>query len=248
MTLIGSLVIGLSVFAGTFVSGIFGMVGGQIVLATCLYYLPVSAGMTVFSALMFTSGAWRGLLWRQHINWQVTWPFLAGSIAAYVMMLFISFVPTKAIVYLGIGLTPIIMDMLPKKIAPDIERPYVPYFAGFLVMFLQIALGAGGNVLDAFFQASTLNRHITVATKAIMQLFSQAGRFFYFGWAALNEGQSIEWTWLAVYIVITFIGGSTSASVLNRMSDVNFRKWTRALIWGLSAIYVARGIWLLTTG
>ena len=73
ITFAASIFIGLSVFVGTFTSGIFGMVGGQIVLATVLYFLPVSAGMTLVSGLMFTSGLWRGILWRQHVHWPVTW-------------------------------------------------------------------------------------------------------------------------------------------------------------------------------
>ena len=81
-----------------------------------------------------------------------------------------------------------------------------------------------------------------------MQLFSQAGRFLYFGFAALQAGEIIPWWLLGVYILITFVGGSAAAGVLNRMSDASFRKWTRALIWALSLIYVARGAWLLITG
>ena len=248
ITSLAAVVIGLSVFVGTFTSGIFGMVGGQIVLATVLYYLPVSAGMTLFSGLMFTSGLWRGILWRQHVHWAVTWRFLCGSVVAYALMLVISFVPSKPVVYLGLGMTPIIADLLPKKFAPDITRPGVPYFAGFLVMALQISVGAGGNVLDAFFQASSLNRHVTVATKAVMQLFAQVGRFVYFGSAALAAGESIQWWLFGIYVLISFAGGSAAAGLLNKLSDVHFRRGTRALIWILSLIYVGRGLWLVFTG
>lgn len=248
LSVAASIIIGASVFIGTFVSGIFGMVGGQIVLATALYFMPVSAGMTMFSALMFTSGAWRGWLWREHVHWPITARYIGGSVIAYVLMLFIFYVPSKPVVYLGIGLAPILADLLPKKIAPNIERAGMPWLSGFIVMLLQITVGAGGNVLDAFFQNSTLNRHVTVASKAVMQLFSQAGRFAYFGFAAWQEGETLPWWLLGVYILLTFAGGSAAAGVLNWMSDANFRKATRALIWGLSLIYVGRGLWLLFTG
>jgi hypothetical protein len=33
--------------------------------------------------------------------------------------------------------------------------------------------------------------------------------------------------------------------LLNRLTDDSFRKWTKWLIYGMSAIYVARGLWLL---
>jgi uncharacterized membrane protein YfcA len=246
--LIPSLVIGVCVFIGTFVSGIFGMVGGQIVLAVALYYMPVAAAMTLFSALMFTSGLWRGFMWRQHVDWPITIRYVAGSAIAYVLMLFIHYVPTKPVVYLGLGLAPMLVDLAPKRFAPSIERPGMPFFSGFLVMVLQLAVGVGGNVLDAFFQKSTLTRHRTVATKAVTQLFSQVGRFFYFGIAALQADEAIPWQLMIVYVLLTFAGGSAAGSILNRMSDAHFRRWTRVLIWILSLIYVARGLWLIAIG
>ncbi len=246
MTSLAALVIGVTVFLGTFISGIFGMVGGQLILAVALIYMPVSAAMTLFSALMFTSGAWRGFLWRKHIHWPITLEYLMGSVIAYIFMLFVSFYPTKPVVYLGLGLTPLIVDLLPKHFTPSIEKRGLAFICGLIVMVLQISFSAGGNVLDAFFQKSTLTRHVTVATKAIMQLFAQAGRFVYFGLAALQGDEYIPWSMLIIYIGITFAGGSAAAGVLNRMSDANFRKGTRFLIWALSLIYVLRGLWLLT--
>ena len=32
------------------------------------------------------------------------------------------------------------------------------------------------------------------------------------------------------------------------MSDSNFRKWTKMIIYTLSVVYVARGLWLLAYG
>ena len=245
---IAATVIAVATFAGAFTSGIFGMVGGQIILAVLLFYLPVSAAMTVFSALMFSSGAWRAILWRQHIDWRITSRYVAGSIVAYGVMLFISFVPPKPMIYLGLGLTPLIGDLLPKSLAPDITRRGMAAFCGFLIMVLQISVGAAGNVLDMFFQASKLDRHTIVATKAITQLFSQAARFVYFGAIALEAGDVIWWPLLAGYVLLTFAGGSAAAGVLNRMSDSNFRKWTKMIIYTLSVVYVARGLWLLIVG
>jgi hypothetical protein len=53
---------------------------------------------------------------------------------------------------------------------------------------------------------------------------------------------------MIVYVLLTFVGGSCAASILNRMSDIHFRRWTRVLIWILSLVYVARGLWLLVIG
>ncbi len=240
--------IAAATFSSAFVSGIFGMVGGQILLAVLLYYLPVATAMTVFSGMMFVNGAWRGLLWRQHIHWPITVRYIIGSVAAVCVMLFISYVPSKPIVYLGIGLLPFIGDLVPRKFAPDISRPGMAWFGGFLIMALQLAVGAAGNVLDMFFQASPLNRHVIVATKAVTQLFAQVVRFLYFGAVAEDIYNVGPWWFFAGLVILSVAGTMSGGAVLNRISDTNFRKGTRYLIWLLSAIYVARGLWLLATG
>lgn len=248
LTLLSGTLIGLSAFAAAFVTGIFGMVGGQILLAVLLYYLPVSAAMTVFSALMFASGFWRALLWRQHIAWRTTLFYVGGSAFGFIVMLFVAFVPSKPVVYLGLGLTPLVGNLLPARLAPDVSKRSLAVVCGFIIMVLQISVGAAGNVLDMFFQASPYSRHMIVATKAITQLFSQVMRFIYFGSIALEAGESAPWWVFVVYVGLTFAGGSAAGGVLNRISDTNFRRWTKWLIYFFSAIYTGRGLWLLVTG
>lgn len=248
LPLFASLSIAAASFSGAFLSGIFGMAGGQIVLAVLLYFLPVSAAMTMFSALMFSSGAWRAGLWRKHIDWGIAVRYVAGSMAGMAVMLVIMFVPSKPVVYLGLGLTPFIGDMLPKKWRPDITKRGMGALCGFIAMILQIAVGGAGNVLDMFFQNSPLTRYAIVATKAFTLLFSQLMRFLYFGAAALDGGENLPLELFFICVLLTFAGGSAAVGLLNRLTDDGFRKWTKWLIYGMSVIYVGRGLWLLWTG
>lgn len=96
-----------------------------------------------------------------------------------------------------------------------------------------------------FFQASPYDRYTIAATKAITQLFSQVMRFFYFGSLDLEAGETMPLWLFAVYVFLIFAGGSAAGGVLKRMTDKNFRRWTKWLIYAFSSIYVARGIWLL---
>lgn len=248
ITFTAGLAIAVAAFLSAFVTGVFGMAGGQILLAVLLYYLPVSAAMTVFSGLMFTAGIWRAVWWRQHVEWTIALRIACGLVAGYALMLFVQFVPSKPMIYLGLGLTPILGDLAPKRFKPDVSRSPLGFICGFIIMVLQISVGAAGNVLDMFFQASPLGRHATVATKAVVQVFSQTMRFVYFGSIALAEGRHEAWWMFVIYALLTFAGGSASTSLLERISDHSFRLWTRRVILGLSAIYVARGLWLLWTG
>ncbi len=245
ITFISGALITLAAFAGAFVSGVFGMVGGQILLAVLLYYLPVAAAMTLFSAMMFVTGVWRSVLWWRHIHWPVAIRYIAGAIMAYAIMLLIVFIPSKPMVYLGIGVLPLLGDLVPKKFAPDITRRGMAWFCGFIIMTLQIAVGAAGNVLDMFFQASPLSRHVIVATKAIAQLISQVMRFIYFGLLLGDANEFAPWWFFIVMIIVSLAGTSAGGAIMNGMSETNFRRGTRYLIWILSVIYIARGLWLL---
>ncbi len=232
----------------SFVSGVFGMAGGQILLAALLVYMPVAAALVVFAAVQVVSGAWRGFMWRVYVDWGIAWRFIVGSLVAAALMRFVSFVPGKPMVYLGIGLMPFAAFALPKRFAPAITRPGAPWFCGALVMFLQLVVGQAGNILDVFFQASMLDRRTTVATKAVTQLVSQVIRIFYFGAFAGDVAASIPvWAWLS--FLATAIGGASLApAVLRRMTDDGFRLWTKRIIACFSALYVARGLWLLAYG
>ena len=115
-------------------------------------------------------------------------------------------------------------------------------------MMLQLTVGQGGNILDVFFQASPLDRKTVVATKAVTQLFSQVVRIFYFGAFATEAVAEIPiWAW-ACLMATTIAGTSLAPIVLHRMTDANFRKYTKTIIIFFSALYVARGLWLLVYG
>ena len=242
------ILISLTGLISSFVSGIFGMAGGQIFLAVLLLYMPVAAALVVFAAVQVASGSWRAWLWRGHIHWPVAWRYILGSIVTYGLMRFVSFVPTKPVVYLGIGLMPFAAFALPKRFAPDITRPGAPYICGAFVMALQLIVGQAGNLLDVFFQASPLDRKRVVATKAVTQLVSQILRIFYFGAISGDVARQIPpWTWAC--LLAASIGGTSLAPlVLHRMTDDGFRKWTKVIIACFSALYVARGLWLLAFG
>jgi len=232
----------------SFVSGIFGMAGGQIMLASLLLFLPVASALVIFATVQVASGAWRGWLWRQHVDWTLTWKYILGSLVAYIAMRFVNFVPSKPVVYLGIGLMPFAAFAIPKSFAPDVTRRGVVYVCGALVMLLQLTVGQGGNILDVFFQASPLDRKTVVATKAVTQLFSQVVRIFYFGAFATEAVAEVPlWAW-ACLMGTAIAGTSLAPIVLHRMTDGEFRKYTKIIIVIFSAIYVARGLWLLVYG
>ena len=240
--------LGLVVLATSFLSGIFGMAGGLILLGVLLALMDVAPAMVLFGTTQLASNGWRGALWRAHVRWDIVWRYATGSIAAFIVMKYLAFLPSKALIYLCLGLMPFAVDLLPKSLTPDINRPGAPFICGAMIMILQLLAGAAGNVLDVFFQKSSFDRKTIVASKAVTQVLAHALRIAYFGAFASAFDAAVPWWMYGGAIVLAILGTTLAASVLHRMTDQGFRAWSRRIIMVVSASYALRGAWMLAIG
>jgi uncharacterized membrane protein YfcA len=247
MTLAALSAIGAAVFAASFVSGIFGLAGGMILLGVLLIFLDVTTGMVMFSLLTTPGNAWRVVTWWRYINWPIWFGYLAGAVLAFVVLRFIAFVPSKALVYLLLGLMPWLIELLPRALQPSITWRGVSVFSGFATTGIQLMAGNGGMFLDIFFQKSELDRKVTVATKAASQTIGNVMRFIYFG--SIGDALTLVPPWaFAAAVALAIAGTSLAPLVLERMTDHGFRQWTRKLIFLVSAVFLARAGWLFWNG
>src|SRR5262249_21925333 len=131
-------IIAVSVLGTSFLSGIFGMAGGVILLGVLLIWLDVAPGMMLFGTVQAMAHGWRATLWWRHIHWSIVARYLVGATIAFALMRTVAFVPDKAMLYIGLGVMPFVFDVLPKALAPDISRPLGPYACGVIIMVLQL--------------------------------------------------------------------------------------------------------------
>lgn len=61
-----ALLLAFVVVATSFLSGIFGMAGGLILLGVLLALLDVAPAMVLFGTTQLAANGWRGALWRAH--------------------------------------------------------------------------------------------------------------------------------------------------------------------------------------
>lgn len=237
--------VGASVVFTSFLSGIFGMAGGLVLFGILLLLLDVAPAMMLFGVTQLAANGLRAILWRRFIRWDIFRGYAAGSLVSFGMMKLVAFLPDKGFVYLGLGLMPFAVEALPHHYRPHIERRFAPFLCGGLIMVLQLLAGAVGNVLDVFFQKSSLDRKTVVATKAATQTLAHFLRILYFGSFAFIEGDLPPLWLFGACIILAFLGTSLAARVLERWHDEGFRKWSRVLILSISAVYIVRGIWLL---
>ena len=240
--------VGITVLATSFLSGIFGMAGGLILLGVLLMFMDVAPAMVLFGVIQTAANGWRALLWRQHVQWSIVWRFVLGACAMFLVMRTFAFIPDKAMLYLGLGIIPFAADLLPKRFTPDISRPGAPYICGAFIMLIQLLAGAAGHILDMFFQKSGLDRKAIVGTKAITQSVAHIFRIGYFGSIANAYTINVPWWAFVAAIGLAFSGTTLAASVLERMTDAHFRVWSRRIIFAVATSFLVRGVWLLAQG
>ncbi|MDX2158817.1 MAG: TSUP family transporter [Hyphomicrobiaceae bacterium] len=240
--------VGLTVLGTSFVSGIFGMAGGLILLGVLLLFMDVVPAMILFGIIQMGANGWRALLWRAHVRWGLVGRYLVGATASFLVMRLVAFVPDKALVYIGLGVLPFAAEMLPVRYWPDITKPGGPFLCGAVIMVLQLLAGAAGHILDMFFQRSQIDRKGIVGTKAVCQTTAHLFRVLYFGsLAGAFEGHVPPWAIVAA-LGLAFTGTSLAARVLERMSEADFRAWSRRIVHAVAATFLARGLWLLVAG
>ncbi len=242
MTLSALAIIGITIVFSSFISGVFGMAGGMVLLGVLLNYTDVATGMILFSIIQLFTNGWRVVQWRSYVLWPIFWWYIVGALLAFAAMWTVTFVPDKAMVYLALGLMPFLVEALPGSWRPSIEWRGVPILTGVVTSIIQVLAGVGGLLLDMFFQRSTLDRKTTNATKAVTQTFSHILRMLYFGSLAGIGDVSVAAAVPAA--VLATVGASLAPYVVERMSDHGFRRWTRVIILALSAVYLARAGWL----
>src|SRR6201981_3125045 len=106
MTISAYVLLALTILLSSFISGIFGMAGGMILIGVLLNYFDVATGMVLFSIIQLFANGWRALQWRSYVLWPIFGFYVLGAFISFSFMWMIAFVPDKALVFLALGLMP----------------------------------------------------------------------------------------------------------------------------------------------
>ena len=242
MSLLTAAIILSAALFTSFVSSIFGMLGGLLLMAALITLMSTGPAMVLHGLIQFASNGYRAFLNRQHIQWHIIVVFLVGAMLALTALAFISFEPDEATVLIALGTLPFIAAGLPKSLSLDISRPYMPVFAGFVVVPVNVLAGIGGPILDVFFQRVTLTRHQIVATKAVIQALAHTTKIIYFG-VLIGGAQNWPPVSLLLGALAVTVGGTTLGKpVLDSLADKVFFAWTQRILLGVGFLLVIRGI------
>ena len=239
------LILSTSVVATSFLSGIFGMAGGMVLMGILLVLLSVEEAMVIHGVTQFASNGWRAVMWRHHIVWRVVRGYGVGALLVVAVMLLLQVSLSRPIVMLVMGSTPFVALLIPARWQLNVDRPCHPLACGLACMGVQILSGVSGPLLDTFFVRSQMTRHQAVSTKAAVQTLSHALRIVLFGALLATSSQALEPGLVLLLTVSAVVGTSASKLVLDRMTDTHFRSITRRIVLALGGCYLVAGLWML---
>ena len=229
------------------VSGVFGMAGGLMLMGALVFVLPVTQALALHGVIQVSSNGWRVILHRRHVAWRVVAIYAVGAALAMGAFSLINFVPTKAFVYMALGVLPILVWLPERWLNLDASRPSHAFASGLLSTGISLAAGVSGPFTDLFFINTKLTRHQVVATKAVMQAFGHVSKILVYGAALLSvEGRRAVPIYIFVgAVILSMIGIVIGGWILDRMTDDHFRVWRKWIVTFMGGIYTVQAVLLL---
>ena len=243
MSVFAAFIILATTLATSFISGIFGMAGGIILMAVLVALVSVATAMVIHGGIQMFANGYRAFLLRASIDWRVFSFYCVGAAAGITALFFVSWTPDKRTLYLLLGLTPMLVWLPKERLHLDIKRPAHAIGAGFGVQGLNTLAGVAGPMLDLFFVRADMTRQPIVATKSVTQALSHFVKIGFWsvpiisqaGWAAMPP-----WWLFAIAIPLSMTGTTLGKRVLERMNDDGFRKWMKGLVTAIGAVLLLR--------
>ena len=233
--------------ATAFLSSIFGMLGGLILMGILVSLMKVGPAMILHGLIQMASNGYRAWLNQKDINWKIVGTLSIGNVLALAILFFIASEPDRITVLLALGLLPYIAWAMPSNFAFDVTKTPVGILAGIVVVGTNLLAGVGGPILDIFFQRVEMTRHQVVATKAVAQFLGHVSKVIFFG-GLVASSSSEDWPelWLLIIVIGASLVGTTFGKiVLDKINDRTFFSWTQVIMLAVGAVLIVRAIYLI---
>ena len=236
-----NLIVLLSVFGTSLLSGILGMAGGMILMAILVSLLPVSAAMVAHGVVQATANGSRTWFLRKHIQFAILPAYLTGAAISFTLFSVLAILPDAALVLILIGMFPWLARGVPMLKGLDVTRTPTAGACGLLVTSAQLFAGASGPLLDVFYLNSPLTRYQIIATKAFTQALGHLIKLVYYGVVIGVSGTLPLWLLLAAMLA-SLLGTRTGTHLLIYLSERHFKRISGAVILTIGTACIIQGV------
>lgn len=238
-------VLATSVFVTSFVSGIFGMAGGMMLLWVLLLVMPAAGAIAVHGVIQLVSNGARAWFSRAYIAWPSLGLIVLGVLVAALALFLVRYEPDRVLIYFVVGAMPLLVWLPGRWLRLDASRPAQALLCGLVAGGLTLSVGLSGPTIDIFFIRTEMDRRTVIATKAAAQVVSHGAKVVFYAGAAFELGGG-DWLAVALAAPIAILGTRAGNFVLTRMSDAGFRRWTRWIVTGIGLVYLVQGFLLVS--
>ncbi len=224
------------------------MAGGMILMGVLISLSSVSVAMAmiIHGSLQMVANGWRAYLLRPHIDWRAFRRYALGAVLGVgaLSLVFLSdWRPNKQVVYLVLGLTPLLIWLPKERLDLDFQRRSHAIFAGFGVQALNTIAGVAGPLLDLFFVRNDYTRQQIVATKSATQTLSHVVKVGFWTVPVISAAGfgALPPAWFfAAAIPIAMTATWLGKQVLLRMEDVNFKRYVKYIVTAVGGVLLLR--------
>ncbi|MEO5806263.1 sulfite exporter TauE/SafE family protein [Devosia sp.] len=234
----------VAVFCTSMLSGIFGMAGGLILLWLLFLLLPVGTAIAVHGVIQIVSNGSRAWFSRQYIDWKILGIISIGLFVSAGALSLVNYRPDLFVASITIGLMPILVWIPTEYLALDASKPHHAFIAGIVSGTFNIGAGVSGPTVDIFFIRTMMDRRKIIATKAATQVVSHGIKVLFY-WQAAQTLNTGDWTAILIAAPFAIVGTSAGNWVLQKLSDANFRKYTRFVVTVIGLFYLGRALLVL---
>jgi uncharacterized protein len=226
-------------FVGGFFSTLAGLGGGLFTLASTSLLLPVSVVVPLNGVLILAGQITRVIQFYRHINWQITLPFIPGSMLGAALGTYVYFGLPEVYIAFLLGCVLLWFCWIPpsaatRKLAASVPSPF--FWVGLIHTFLSSVSGAG-VLFQSVMVNSKLSKEEVVATIAgtllFMALFKSIGYLL----------AGFDYTPYTAVIALSWIMGISGTMLGKRCLDVLPDVYFRLLLKGIITLFALRLFW-----
>jgi uncharacterized protein len=232
-------IVPLICFLGAYLSTVAGMGGGLLILACCSQIMPLTAVVPLNGVFVLSAQIARISQFHKYISWEITRPFIPGSLIGAMLGTFIYFNLSEAAIALILGSVMLWFAWIPstpasRKLSDKIPHPY--FWVGIIHTFLS-TLGGVGGLFQSLMVNSKLGKKNIVATIAAtlfaMSIFKTLG-YITAGFNYLEYLPMILLSWIT-----GIIGTAVGKRALLNVSDQFFRHLIKTMV----TVFSLRLLW-----